>query len=281
MPPHIVIPARLASSRLPEKLLRIVAGRTILQHTYQAVLRAVEDPQRITIAVDDQRLADACDSFGANWKMTGVDCPSGTDRIAQVADVMHTENPDTCPDAFVNVQGDEPEIAAQAIQLVCDLLQRHTDADMITVATPIRECQRLDDPSVVKIAIAANGDANDTSENDCIGRAIYFSRSPIPHVRDTTREDALQHHPPIYWHHLGLYGYRREFLQWFATAPPSPLEQRERLEQLRAIESGKQILLGRIDQSAPGIDTPADLQAFEQRIKSESKSITAGNHHAG
>tara|TARA_R110002049_G_scaffold2750_8_gene22257 strand:- start:207448 stop:208086 length:639 start_codon:yes stop_codon:yes gene_type:complete len=208
----------------------------------------------IVVAVDDARLADEVAAFGGNAIMTRQSCPSGTDRIAEVAQQM----PDV--QIFVNVQGDEPEIDPAAIDLVTKTLVEHPDASMATVAAPIRDQHLLADPSCVKIVMGAS-----SSEG---GRAIYFSRSEVPMSRDGDVEKLLHRDPPIYWHHLGLYAYRREFLQWFASQSPSPLEQVERLEQLRAIEAGKEIVVARVDSAAPGIDTQEDFDRFVASIES-------------
>lgn len=254
MPSHcqIVIPARLASTRLPEKLLRKVAGKSVLQHTFEAAGRCSVTDQ-IVIAVDDRRIADEVDAFGGNWIMTSPDCPSGTDRIAEVAQA----SPDI--DVFVNVQGDEPEIEPAVIDLVATTLINDKSADMATAATPIRDRVVLQDSSCVKIVMAHPSGAGE-------GRAVYFSRAAVPHARDGVNKATLNAEPPIYWHHLGLYAYRREFLAWFASQPPSLLEQTERLEQLRAIEAGKKILVARVESATAGIDTQEDLDAFMRRV---------------
>lgn len=246
----LVIPARLASTRLPEKLLRQVGGKSVLQHTYEAACAATITNE-VVLAVDDDRLADEVNSFGGRWIMTKPDCPSGTDRIAEVAKVIEDAQ------VFINVQGDEPEIDPATIDSVGQLLLDHPDADIATAGVPIRTQSQLDDPNCVKIAMAVEQ-----------GRAVYFSRAAIPFSRDGIDEQTLQSNPPLYWHHLGLYAYRREFLNWFSSQPPSRLEQTEKLEQLRAIEAGKTILVARATAATPGIDTEQDLQAFAQRLKS-------------
>jgi len=259
MKAQIVIPARLASTRLPEKLLRRVGGKSILQHTYEAASRATLG-HRVVAAVDDPRLADEVAAFGGQAIMTSAACESGTDRIAEVAAQM----PEV--DLFVNVQGDEPEIDPAAIDLVIQTLLDHPHASMATVATPIRDPQRLQDSSCVKIVMAAiNQDA--PPQVSLAGRAVYFSRAPVPFDRDGDIPAGLAAEPPIYWHHLGLYAYRRDFLAWFAAQPASRLERIERLEQLRAIEAGKQIVVARVNAAIPGIDTQADLDRFVARLK--------------
>jgi 3-deoxy-manno-octulosonate cytidylyltransferase (CMP-KDO synthetase) len=248
---QIVIPARLGSTRLAEKLLLRAGGKSILQHTFEAASRA-SVAGGVVVAVDDERLAEEVRSFGGRTLMTSPQCASGTDRIAEVARAM----PEV--ELFVNVQGDEPEIDPATIDAVAAALIDDPTADMATVATPIRDLAVLEDPSCVKIVLAQSG------------RAVYFSRAVVPHCRDGVTSEVLMQEPPLYWHHIGLYAYRRGFLDWFASRPTSPLEQSERLEQLRAIEAGKQIVVARVARQPPGIDTREDFEAFQQRINEVS-----------
>ncbi len=277
MPPRcqIVIPARLASTRLSEKLLRVAGGKSILQHTFEAASRATI-AEGVTIAVDDRRLAAECESFAASWVMTSEDCPSGTDRIAEVAQSMPNI------EIFVNVQGDEPEIDPATIDKVATALIENPDADMATVGTPIRDLAILEDPSCVKIVLAADqpatagastkgsgshcGSGSHSGSGSIAGRAIYFSRSVVPHSREALTREILARDPPSHWHHIGLYAYRRQFLDWFSAQPPSHLETIERLEQLRAIEAGLRVVVASIDSATPGIDTLDDFQAFAKRV---------------
>lgn len=212
----------------------------------------------VIVAVDDARLAAEVASFGGRAVLTSPACPSGTDRIAEVAAGM----PEI--DVFVNVQGDEPEINPAAIDLVASTLMANPHADIATVATPIRRPEVLSDPSCVKIVLGERFGAGQG------GHVIYFSRAVVPHARDGITTALLQSEPPLYWHHIGLYAYRRDFLSWFAGQPPSPLEQTERLEQLRAIEAGKRIVVARIESATPGIDTAEDFQAFAERVGGHS-----------
>jgi 3-deoxy-manno-octulosonate cytidylyltransferase (CMP-KDO synthetase) len=247
---QIVLPARLTSSRLPEKLLLKAGGKTILQHTYEAASRSFFGTN-IVVAVDDQKLAKEVDSFGGQWVMTSQNCVSGTDRLAEVAEAL----PNT--DVFINVQADEPEIDPASIDLVARTLMEDPNADIATAGTPIRHQQQLEDPACVKILM---------SERAGQGRAVYFSRAAIPFVREGVQETHLKAEPPIFWHHIGLYAYRRQFLQWFASQPPSRFEQLEKLEQLRAIEAGKRIVVAAVDSATPGIDTLDDFQRFERKL---------------
>ena len=274
MPCQIVIPARLASTRLPEKLLRRAGGKSILQHTYEAACR-VRQAAGVVIAVDDPRLADEASAFGANVVMTRVDCPSGTDRIAEVARQMQQV------DVFVNVQGDEPEIDPAAIAAVIDCLDHNPQAAMATAATALRDAAQLNDPNCVKVVMAGlvSGSAGQGSDSAGQGiraagqgRAVYFSRSVVPHPRGGIEPAMLNAEPPLFWHHVGLYAYRRDFLEWFASVPPSRLEQTERLEQLRAIEAGQEIVVTPIASAAPGIDTQEDFDAFCRRAGGEMEN---------
>ena len=247
---QIVLPARLASSRLAEKLLRKAGGKTILQHTYEAASRSSLG-EKIIVAVDDPKLANEVDSFGGQWMMTSEKCVSGTDRLAEVAEAIPNA------EIFINVQADEPEINPASIDLVARTLAEDHDADMATVGTPIRSKDQLKDPACVKILMP---------KREGKGRAVYFSRAALPFVREGIDDSHLNAEPPIFWHHIGLDAYRREFLTWFASQPPSQLEQLEKLEQLRAIEAGKRIVVARVDSATPGIDTLDDFQRFERKF---------------
>ncbi len=242
---RIVIPARLASTRLPEKLLLRETGKTVLQHTFEAA-SAARRPAGITIAVDCERLLREARAFGGECIMTDANLQSGTDRVAAVA----AQTPGV--DIFVNVQGDEPEISAEAIDLVTELLESRPDAHVATLAAPIRLRERLEDPACVKVV------------RDSQQRALYFSRCPIPHARSWDSA-LLESNPPIFLQHIGLYAYRREFLLQLSSIPASPLEQIEKLEQLRFLQSGYEVLVGLIEHAPKGIDTPADYRNFVQR----------------
>lgn len=242
---QIVIPARLASTRLPGKLLLRETGKTLLQHTFEAAGQA-RRPTGICIAADHASVFDEARAFGSEVRMTSTDLASGTDRVAAVArDLIQA-------DIIVNVQGDEPELSGAAIDLVVELLEANPQAVMSTLATPIRSREQLEDPACVKVVF------------DQQGRALYFSRSPIPHARQW--DDALLSSEPASFHqHVGMYAYRRDFLLRLAEMPRSTLEKIENLEQLRVLEAGEEILVGVIDEPTRGIDTPADYRAFVER----------------
>lgn len=239
---YIVIPARLASTRLPRKLLLAETGKPVIQHTYEAASRASR-PLGVIVAADCQEIADEVQRFGGRAILTDPAAPSGTDRVAEAARAI----PDA--DVIINVQGDEPEIAASSIDLAVRLLEENPTAVMATLATPIRSRSQLEDPACVKVTF------------DSAGRALYFSRSPIPHARDGC-ESLLSADPPVFHHHIGLYAYRRDFLFQLAAMAPSPLEEAEKLEQLRVLEAGYQILVGVVAEPTVGIDTRADYDTF-------------------
>ncbi len=242
----VVIPARLASTRLPRKLLLRETGKSVLQHTYEGTRQATR-PEAVWVAADDEEIAAEVRRFGGQVQMTSVDCASGTDRVAEVAQSLAD-----C-EIVVNVQGDEPEISGAAIDQLIDLLAADRSASMATLATPIRSAAQLNDPACVKVV------------TDAHGRALYFSRCPIPHAR-TPDADLFDRDSPVYFQHIGLYAYRREFLLRLASLPPSPLERLECLEQLRVLENGHSILVSPIEEPSIGIDTPADYQAFVSRF---------------
>jgi 3-deoxy-manno-octulosonate cytidylyltransferase (CMP-KDO synthetase) len=245
----IVIPARLASTRLPRKLLLDETGQPLIQHTYAAAARATK-PAGIVVAADCEEIAAAVRGFGGRVELTSPDCASGTDRVAEVARRM----PDV--DVLVNVQGDEPEISAAAIDLAVELLERDASAVMSTLATPIRDKAKVHDPACVKVVF------------DRRGRAIYFSRAPIPFARNWN-DALLAAEPPIFHQHIGLYAYRRDFLLRLAELPPATIEQIENLEQLRVLDAGYGITVGVIDEPTIGIDTPEDYRRFVERWRAK------------
>lgn len=241
----IVIPARLASTRLPRKLLLSETGKPLIQHTYEAARRATTT-RDVCVAADSAEIADAVRQFGGHVEMTDPQAASGTDRVAEIA----ARTPDV--DIFVNVQGDEPEIRGEAIDLAVKLLADDPACPMATLATPIRDWAKLHDPACVKVVFDENG------------LALYFSRSPIPHAREW-RDELLNADPPIFFQHIGLYAYRRDFLLRLSHLPQSDLERTENLEQLRVLSAGQRIRVGVIDEAAAGIDTSDDYQAFVRR----------------
>lgn len=245
---QIVIPARLASTRLPRKLLLDETGQTLIEHTYHAARKA-RRPDGVCVACDHEEIFEAVRGFGGRAVMTDPDAPSGTDRVAEVARQLDGT------DVIVNVQGDEPDLAGESIDLVIRLLEEQPDAVMSTLATPIRSREQLFDPACVKVVF------------DDQGRAMYFSRSPIPHPREWD-DSLLSVSPPLFYQHVGLYAYRRDFLLQLAEMTPAPIEQTERLEQLRVLAAGHTILVGVVDEPTFGIDTPSDYRRFVEQRRS-------------
>ena len=245
---YVVIPARLASTRLANKMLLRETGKSLLQHTYEAACRA-RKPLGVCVATDHESIAAEMKPLGGRVIMTSPDCASGTDRVAEAARQLGEV------EIIVNVQGDEPEISGESIDLAIRLLEENPAAPMSTLATPIRSRAQLEDPACVKVVF------------DAAGRAMYFSRSPIPHAC-TWSEDLLEAAPPQVYQHVGLYAYRRDFLLQLAQMPPSSLEQLEKLEQLRVLESGHPIVVGVVVEPTFGIDTPEDYRAFVEKQRS-------------
>ena len=242
----IVIPARYASSRLPGKPLLRETGKYLIQHVYEQASQSCAN--EVLVATDDERILHAVVSFGGRAVMTRPDHPSGTDRIAEAA-----QNLDA--DVIINLQGDEPLIEPAILDRLPELIYEDRAADVATLATPITSLEQWRDPNCVKV-VRDNG-----------GRALYFSRSPIPYVRDGQPDFSRQ--PPLFLQHLGLYAYRRAFLQKLASLPAEPLEQMEKLEQLRVLAIGRCIQVGIVDHAARGVDTPADYQRFVEAYRSQ------------
>ena len=236
----IVIPARYASSRLPGKPLLRQTGKYLIQHVYEQACRARKADQ-VLVATDDTRIAAAVASFGGKAIMTRADHPSGSDRVAEVARKVDC-------DIVLNVQGDEPMVDPASLDLLATLLEKNPGCDMATLATPLMTVEDWRNPNCVKAVV------------DNHGRALYFSRSPIPHVRGsepTFAKPSLQ-----FLQHLGLYAYRRAFLQELSKLPPHPLEQLEKLEQLRVIGQGRGIQVGIVAEASIGVDTYDDYERF-------------------
>jgi 3-deoxy-manno-octulosonate cytidylyltransferase (CMP-KDO synthetase) len=242
------IPARLASTRLPRKLLLAETGRPLIQHTWEAARRATMLAD-VVVATDSVEIADVVRGFGGRCELTR-EHPSGTDRIAEVVSRSFAAS-----EVVVNIQGDEPEVDPQSIDRLVQLLVEHPEAQMSTLAAPIRRREVLGSAACVKVVCAADG------------RALYFSRSLIPFCRDQDPDRLLAGDSP-WLLHLGLYGYRREFLMKLTKLPVSRLEGLEKLEQLRAMEAGAVIQVGIVERSAVGIDTPEDYARFVERWRS-------------
>ncbi|MHC4923097.1 MAG: 3-deoxy-manno-octulosonate cytidylyltransferase [Planctomycetota bacterium] len=244
----IVIPARLASERLPRKPLLAETGRALVVHTWESASKATR-ADRVVVATDDEEIATAVRDAGGEAVMTSVDCPSGTDRVAEAARAM-AGNDASEDDVIINVQGDEPEMDPAFLDALVAAFDDAPDVSMATLAAPLEDAALSDAPSVVKVV------------TDNRGNALYFSRSRIPFDRDGAGGSPLQH--------IGVYGYRRSFLERMASLEPTPLERTERLEQLRVLEHGESIRVVRVAHSLPGIDTPEEYASFVSRFRASA-----------
>jgi 3-deoxy-manno-octulosonate cytidylyltransferase (CMP-KDO synthetase) len=245
----IVIPARYASTRLPAKALLRETGKYLVQHVYEQA-RRVRGAEAVIVATDDGRIASAVESFGGRAVMTRKDHPSGSDRVAEVARSLDV-------DVVVNLQGDEPLIDPASLELLAELLRTNPTAEMATLAMPVADEETYRNPNCVKVVCGRDG------------RALYFSRSPIPFVRDG--QAAFGPGAP-FLHHLGLYAYRRAALLALPSLPTEPLEQLEKLEQLRPLAAGWTIRVGVVTHAGRGVDTAADYERFV----AEYRALTTG-----
>ena len=245
----VAIPARYAASRLPGKPLRLLGGEPMVLHVARRALAA--GAREVWIATDDDRIATALDGAGVRVAITSPDHASGTDRLAECARIAGWSD----ETIVVNLQGDEPFAPASGIRAVATLM-RGCDTEMATLAAPVTDVETLFDPNAVKVVRADDG------------RALYFSRAPIPWPRDAFARDRSQMPEGGPWlRHIGIYGYRAGFLQRFTTLPPGQLERIESLEQLRVLEAGHRIAVGIAPEPfPPGVDTPEDLVRAEARL---------------
>ncbi|WP_146683306.1 3-deoxy-manno-octulosonate cytidylyltransferase [Limihaloglobus sulfuriphilus] len=238
-----VIPARYDSTRFPGKVLANKTGKFLVQHTAEQVLKA-GSVSSVLVATDSQKVFAACETFEAACAMTSHKHKSGTDRIAEaVADID--------ADIIINVQADEPEISPEDIDLLASLLVDNPDAQMATLVTGIEDQEMLNNPNVVKCVTGIDG------------RALYFSRSPIPYNRQAGSGDMQ-----LAKRHLGIYAYRRDFLLEITKLPQSPLEVCESLEQLRVLENGYKIMTAMVENACEGIDTEEQYERFVERYNS-------------
>lgn len=242
-----LIPARYASTRFPGKALAPLLGKPMIQHTFERASRArcLTD---LYVVTDDRRIEDAVRGFGGEPIMTSRDHPSGTDRLAEAVRDLDS-------DVIVNIQGDEPLITPEAIDTVVQPLLDDPDVPMSTLAHRIIRPEDLLNPHMGKVVL------------DRKGRALYFSRSPLPWPGE--RPDGAYLRRTRYYNTVGLYGYRRGFLLTFAALDPTPLERAERLEQLRALEHGYRIMVKETDYAPLGVDVPEDLEKAERRLAAE------------
>jgi 3-deoxy-manno-octulosonate cytidylyltransferase (CMP-KDO synthetase) len=248
----VLIPARLGSSRLPDKPLADIAGLPMVVRVARQASQS--GARQVVVAADDQRIVDACAAHGIAALLTRADHPSGSDRLAEACDLLGVAD-DT---VVVNVQGDEPLMAPALVRAVASELIHRPDCVMSTAAHPIASTEDFLNPNVVKVVL------------DRRGTALYFSRAPIAWWRDGTAGGTLAHLPsPVPLRHIGVYGYRAAFLRQFPMLEPAPLERTESLEQLRTLWHGERIAVHVTEHApGPGVDTPADLERVRAILRS-------------
>lgn len=240
----IIIPARYGATRFPGKPLVQLWGKPLIQHVYERALKS--GIKEIYVATDDKRIFDTVVNFGGKAIMTSPQ-PSGTDRVAEAANILGLDE----EDLVINLQGDQPLFPAEYFSLLIKPLLLYEDVSMATLAVPIQTKQDLENPNKVKVVL------------DKRGRALYFSRSPIPFFRPPGKE-------PPYYKHLGVYAYRKAFLDEFVRLSPGILEEAEKLEQLRALEHGYSIAVTLVPKDYPEVDTPEDLEYIKTYWKEEA-----------
>ena len=240
MNPLIIIPARMAATRLPNKPLADIGGKPMIVRAWE---QAALSGFRVAVAAGDPEIVEAVEAAGGLAVLTDPDLPSGSDRIRAAVEAV---DPDGAHDLVINIQGDMPFASPDLARACADLLARESACDIATLVAAEADVSDRTNPDVVKAVLAL-------PEGGTSGRALYFTRS------------TLYGDGPI-WRHVGIYGYRREALMRFCAAPPSPLEKREKLEQLRALEMGLQIWASVIDEAPLSVDNPADLQAARKLV---------------
>ena len=244
-----IIPARYGSTRFPGKPLALIAGKPMIQHVYERVI-ASKKVNEVFVATDNRRIAEAVASFGGKSVMTSSSLKSGTDRCAAVARKKRA-------DIVVNIQGDEPVISPKTIDAAISVLLKSKKNVMSTAAVMVHDHDILFSGNVVKVV------------TDMSGNALYFSRNTIPFLRNVHQNDYLTHHR--FLKHLGIYVYRNNFLQKLTVLKETPLENAEKLEQLRVLENGYKIKVAIVDDDTISVDVPSDIIAVEDFLMSQSK----------
>ncbi len=239
----VIIPARLGSTRLPRKALLDIGGKPMLQHVWEQASK-MEHADHVAIATDSEEIYERAEKWGATVYMTSPDCQSGTERLATLLPRLDSE-------FFLNVQGDEPFIQPDLLDSLVQVWQ-NTRCDLVTAVYRIRTHREIFDPNLVKVVRRTDGEA------------LYFSRSPVPHVRGAAQETWAEGH--YFWAHIGVYGYSRKTLSRYLSLSPTPLEQSEKLEQLRFLEHGLSIQTVETAYEPLGIDTPEDLELARSQL---------------
>jgi 3-deoxy-manno-octulosonate cytidylyltransferase (CMP-KDO synthetase) len=245
-----VIPARYASVRFPGKPLAPIDGRPMIQHVVERV-RLAKTVTRVVVATDDERIRAAVEAFGGEAVFTRADHRSGTDRVAEVA--AHIE-----ATIYINVQGDEPLISPDTIDTLVSGMLEDPEVKIATPCIAVTDVKDVLDPNIVKVVL------------DFDGNALYFSRAPIPWIRDSKSDVAVSH-----WKHLGLYAFRRDALVEYPTLPPGQLEPIEQLEQLRWLENGFRIRVVETNHEAISVDVPTDIDRVETILREGAKKASA------
>ena len=240
-----IIPARFGSTRFPGKALAPLLGKPLIQRVYEQA-RQVQGLHDIYVATDDGRIRDCVEGFGGRAVMTRGDHPSGSDRLAEAADILGLDR----QDLVINIQGDQPVFPPLVVGHMAAVLERDCAAVMVTPARRLTDPELAMDPNVVKVVFNQQG------------RALYFSRSPLPYWRNGER--------PYFYKHIGIYAYRVDFLKDFVTLPPGRWEQAEKLEQLRALEYGYPIHVVETDGDTLEVDTPEDLERAEVFLRGKT-----------
>jgi len=234
-----VIPARYASSRFPGKPLAPILGKPMIQWVYERSLLA-RNVDEVLVATDDRRIQDAVAGFGGRCVLTG-ECATGSDRVFEAVR-------NAVCDVVLNLQGDEPTLDPRSVSALVELMLERPELDMGTLVSPVRSRREYEAPNVVKVALGGEG------------RCLYFSRSPVPHLRDVPFEGAA------IWRHVGIYAFRKPFLQEFTSWPRGILETSESLEQLRALENGVVIRAAQVEWPGCAVDTPEDIPGAERAL---------------
>jgi 3-deoxy-manno-octulosonate cytidylyltransferase (CMP-KDO synthetase) len=272
---YACLPARYSSTRFPGKVLAKDTGKFLIQHTYEQACKA-KLPEKVIIAADDKRIAEAAKSFGAECIMTSRSCASGTDRIAQaILKIQNSKFKIRNSDVIINIQADEPEIDPANIDAVVRLLIETQNSKfkvqncgMATLATEFQNATQIADPNIVKVVVSSHEPA----------KAICFSRASIPYDREKSGIGNIKQ----YLRHIGIYAYRKDFLLKFTKLPQSRLERIEKLEQLRAIENGFDMLVAKVKHTCDGIDTPEQYAEFVKRyMKAKTKIVICHSRESG
>ena len=249
----VLIPARLASSRLPEKPLADIGGLPMVVRVARQA--SASGARRVVVAADDERILRACEAHGVHALLTRGDHPSGSDRLAEACEQLGLDG----EDVVVNVQGDEPLVPPHLVKRCAELLGERSECVVATVAHPLSDCDEWRNPNVVKVVL------------DAASRALYFTRAPVPHWRDGPHGALPPAPAPL--RHLGLYAYRAAFLRGFPALTPAPLEKTEALEQLRVLWHGHRIAVHVTGEAPPtGVDTPEDLERVRALVAGFARS---------